>query len=288
LPRGDAGTPLPQPAAMTLDSSATACCRVLYGHPLVELVLGESLHPGGIDGTRRLLAAGSLAPGARLLDAGCGSGASARLAAGEFRQVVAGIDVSEAAIQRARERSMSDRDAIEFRTGDLTELPYQAATFDAVLVECVLSTLPKQVALLELRRVLRSGGRLLLSDVRAQADAATAHRIPAGLAGALCLGGAWQIGEVDRLLAEAGFRVERRWEEAQALEAFVDRAVARIELLRVAGRDLDLDLAAMTNAVGASIGAHGLGVDLRAALAEVRRALAGGSLGYFSAVARAT
>jgi hypothetical protein len=64
--------------------------------------------------------------------------------------------------------------------------------------------------------------------------------------------------------------------------------VARIELLRVAGRDLDLDLAAITNTVGASIGAHGLGVDWRAALAEVGRALAGGSVGYFSLVARAT
>jgi len=273
---------------MTLEASATPCCRVLYGHPLVELVLGESLHPGGIDGTRRLLAAASLAPGARLLDAGCGSGASARLAAGEFSLLVAGIDVSAAAIRRAHERAMRDRHAIEFRTGDLTELPYQAATFDGVLVECVLSTLPKQAALDELRRVLRAGGRLLLSDVRAEADAAATDRIPAGLAAALCLGGAWRTGEIDRLLAEAGFRVEHHWEQGQLLEAFVDRAVARLELLRVAGRDLDLDLATVMNAVEASIGAHTRVVDWRAALAEVGRALAGGSLGYFSVVARAS
>ena len=272
---------------MTIDASAIACCRVLYGHPLVELVLGESLHPGGIDGTRRLLAAASLAPGARLLDAGCGSGASARLAADEFSLVVAGIDVSEAAIRRARERSMSDGEAIEFRTGDLTELPYQAATFDAVLVECVLSTLPKQAALIELRRVLRSGGRLLLSDVRTEADAGATDGIPAGLAAALCLRGAWRTGEIDPLLGEAGFRVEQRWEHAQLLEAFVDRAVARLDLLHVAGRDLDLDLATITDAVGGSIGAQARGVDWRAALAEVGRALAGGSLGYFSVVARA-
>ncbi|MDQ3689526.1 MAG: class I SAM-dependent methyltransferase [Chloroflexota bacterium] len=272
---------------MTLDSSATACCRVLYGHPLVELVLGESLHPGGIDGTRRLLAAASLARAARLLDAGCGSGATARLAADEFGLVVEGIDVSDAAIRRARERTLGDRGAVRFRTGDLRNLSYEAATFDAVLAECVLSTLPKRAALLELRRVLRPDGRLLLSDVRAEADRAATDEMPAELAAALCLGGAWRPGEADQLLGEAGFRVERQWDDGQLLETFVERAVAHVELLRVAGRDLELDLATITSALGARIGAHARAVDWRAGLAEIGRAVAGGSMGYFSLVARA-
>jgi hypothetical protein len=63
---------------VTVASSAVeACCASLYGHPLVELIAGQSFHPGGLVSTRRLLDSAHLAPGARILDAGCGLGASA-------------------------------------------------------------------------------------------------------------------------------------------------------------------------------------------------------------------
>lgn len=266
-----------------MTAAASACCRVLYGDPLVELLLGESLHPGGLDGTRRLLAATSLAAGSRLLDTGCGSGASSRLAAGEFGLMVEGVDVSRAAIRRARERTAHDQGAVRFRTGDLTELPYPAARFDAVLTECVLPTLPKQAALTELRRVLRPGGYLLLSDVRA--DEAAIDQIPANIAVALCLGGAWRADEVTWLLADSGFRVGHRWDQDELLESFAERVVTRLDLLRVAGRDLDLDMRTLAEALGAGMPHRGM--NWRGALGEIGRTLANGRLGYFSLVARA-
>lgn len=271
---------------MTRASSATACCRALYGHPLVELLIGESLHPGGLAGTRRLLAAASLAPGSRLLDAGCGSGASACLAAAEFNLAVSGVDVSEAAIRRASERAMRDHQVIQFRTVDLTELPYGAATFDAVLVECVLSTLPKQGALAELHRVLRRGGRLLLSDVRlAQGDNEQAWELPVGLNAALCLGGAWRSEEIEVLPAASGFRIERRWRDDGLLATFVDRIAARADLLRVMGRDLELDVAELSEGTPQRTADGAL--DWRRVLVDVGRAIADGRLGYFSMVAEA-
>ncbi len=76
----------------------------LYAHPLVETVLGGSLHPGGKALTRQLIERSELAVGARILDVGCGRGTSSRILA-EAGMNVLGVDVSEATILEARQRS---------------------------------------------------------------------------------------------------------------------------------------------------------------------------------------
>ncbi len=102
-------------------SVVEACCASLYGHPLVELIAGESFHPGGLASTRRALDAARLPAKARVLDAGCGLGASARLAALEFGLVVDACDVSSAAIQRARVLAESAGARVRFTEASLLE-----------------------------------------------------------------------------------------------------------------------------------------------------------------------
>lgn len=99
--------------------------------------------------------------GRRILDAGCGSGPlSAALRANG--SVVTGFDVSAAMVDLARQRMGEDAD---LHVADLAApLPFGDAEFDDVVASLVLHYLEDwSGALAELRRVLKPGGRLILS-----------------------------------------------------------------------------------------------------------------------------
>jgi SAM-dependent methyltransferase len=99
--------------------------------------------------------------GRRILDAGCGSGPlSAALR--ERGAIVTGFDSSPAMVELAERRLGGD---VRLLVADLGEpLPFDNGAFDDVVVSLVLHYLPDWTApLAELRRVLRPGGRLLLS-----------------------------------------------------------------------------------------------------------------------------
>ncbi len=271
--------------------SVEACCAVLYGDPAIELVLGESLHPGGLAATATLLDESGVPPGSRLLDLGCGTGASSWLAAERSGLLVIGLDPSEAALRRARSRghgrdgaAPSDADSQPdptFVGGIATELPFADGSFDAVLAECVLSTLDKPRALDEVRRVLVPGGRLLLSDMTIAdpmvVEDAAFHPV---LAAALCLGGAWLPGELEGRLDAAGFETRGPRDESASLAALLERASARIDLLRIVARDIGSGLRARLADAGA-----GDIRDVLAALAWARDAARDGRIGYASVVA---
>jgi SAM-dependent methyltransferase len=99
--------------------------------------------------------------GRRILDAGCGSGplSAALLAKGA---VVTGFDASPAMVELARQR-LGGKAAVQ--VADLSRpLPFADGAFDDVVVSLVLHYLRDWTApLAELRRVLRPGGRLMLS-----------------------------------------------------------------------------------------------------------------------------
>ncbi len=57
-------------------SSPAACCSVVYDHPLAQWVVGDSLHPGGLELTEELAQLTGIGIDSRVLDAGCGRGAS--------------------------------------------------------------------------------------------------------------------------------------------------------------------------------------------------------------------
>lgn len=268
-------------------ASVVACCSSVYGNPLAELIIGQSLHPGGLASTRQLLTASGLKPGDRLLDAGCGLGASSRLAAGEFGLQVDGVDASPEVIARAEAREPEGR--VRWRRADLLSLPFESGAFDGILAECVLSTLPRPAALAELRRVLRPGGRLVLSDVEVGEDPLPAladHRI---LGAALCVTDAWRDGEFGRMLDAAGFKVERRWDRTESILTLIDRAEARVGFAVIAARDMGLDLAALavgTRPEGPTAPEPIGPAQARRLAAQVRDAVRRGDLRYFAAVAR--
>lgn len=284
--RGDLSPPGPDSArvpASVHPGRVAACCSAVYGNPLAELLVGESLHPGGLDSTRELLVASRLQPGARLLDAGCGLGASARVAADDFGLQVEAVDASREVIGRARARGPGGR--VRWLVADLLDLPHADASFDGILAECVLSTLPREQALAELRRVLRPGGRLVLSDVEVHGPPIPALAEHGILGAALCVTDAWREGELDERLGAAGFIVEQRRDRTASILALVDRVEARMTMAAVAARDMGLDLATLVGAAGAS-GSLPSVAGIRAVADDVRAAVARGELRYVAAVGR--
>lgn len=150
---------------------------------------GPPFRPGGLALTDRALAHCRFAPGARLLDIGCGSGATVRHLLG--RGFLAfGLDLERAVLGGA--------DGLVQARAE--RLPFASATLDGVLLECSLSVTADPAAVLaECRRVLRPEGRLILSDLYARGEAKRFRG---------CLG---RVEDRDTLLARLagqGFRLE--------------------------------------------------------------------------------
>ena len=106
--------------------------------------------------------AAPIVAGREVLDIACGAGyGSALLARGAAR--VTGADISQAAIDHARDRYASVP-GLEFRHADCAALPFPDATFDAVVsFETVEHIAAQETFLDEIRRVLRPGGLVVLS-----------------------------------------------------------------------------------------------------------------------------
>jgi demethylmenaquinone methyltransferase / 2-methoxy-6-polyprenyl-1,4-benzoquinol methylase len=100
-------------------------------------------------------------PGARVLDACCGTGDLA-VAAEREGGIVTGLDFSGEMLVRARRKSES----IEWIQGDLLALPFEDGSFDAATVGFgVRNVADLGAGLRELRRVLRPGGRLAILEI---------------------------------------------------------------------------------------------------------------------------
>ncbi len=110
---------------------------------------------------RRLTAGAVVRPGDRVLDACCGTGDLALAAAAKGGRVT-GLDFSERMLERARRKSP----AVDWVRGDLLELPFAEGSFDAATIGFgARNVLDLDRALLELRRVLRPGGRLAILEI---------------------------------------------------------------------------------------------------------------------------
>jgi demethylmenaquinone methyltransferase/2-methoxy-6-polyprenyl-1,4-benzoquinol methylase len=124
-------------------------------------VMNRAMTAGLDQRWRRLTARAVVRPGDDVLDACCGTGDLA-IAARKAGGKVTGLDFSEPMLERARRKDAT----IEWVRGDLLELPFADASFDAATVGFgVRNVVDLERALAELRRVLRPGGRLAILEI---------------------------------------------------------------------------------------------------------------------------
>lgn len=147
-----------------------------------------------------------------LLDIGCGRGnesIEAALKAGPEGKVT-GLDVTREMIEKARENALnSGVSNIDFVEGEIECLPFDKNTFNAVMSNCVINhALSKKKAFKEIFRVLRKGGRFVISD------AVTMSPLPPSIrndpeARAQCFGGAVTEKEYLDSIKLSGFKDAR-------------------------------------------------------------------------------
>ena len=186
-----------------------------------EPLWGEHLHLGLFESSDEPLARAqeraveslaeplALAPEAEVLEVACGLGPAARHLARRFgcRVIATNIEGRQLAQGRALTRIHALEGLVDFAGADFHALPFPDARFDIWWCqEALLHSANKVRVLAEARRVLRPGGRMLLSDITMSAGASGEER--ARILARVRSPGMWDRPDYERKLRELGLEVE--------------------------------------------------------------------------------
>lgn len=252
-----------------------ACCSIIYSHPLASWLIGESFHPGGLALTDELARLTKLGPGKRLLDAGCGRGASTVHLAESTGCEAVGLTLESDGVERARQLAVARgvQEKTTFVQDDILHIDTAIGIFDVVLMECVLSTLEqKPESLRQLYKITRPGGYIALTDVTVSGE--LPQLLQGSIGAALCMADARGLDEYMSMVEEAGFKVREYRSAKEAVHQLINKIGTRLMI------------------ADAAIGLGSLAVD-RSLIVEARESLKAasklvedGTLGYGLIVAQ--
>lgn len=151
----------------------------------------------------------SLEPGQTVLDLGSGGGLDCFLAAKKVGATgyVIGVDMTPEMIERATASAKRlNIHNVEFRQGYLEDLPVDANSVDVVISNCVINLAPDKAKVFkEVSRVLKSGGKLAVSDI--VTDGPLPENIKKSMsAWAGCIAGALDVKDYKAAMEAAGLR----------------------------------------------------------------------------------
>ncbi len=202
----------------------------LYASALFQRIAGGTWRPGGTELTRHGLDLCAFAQGSKILDVGCGQGASLAVLRNRGLNGT-GLD-----------KECSLVEPFPFVRADAQDPPFADGSFDGILCECVLSLLPDaERALRRFAAVLRPGGKLLLSDLYVRS---APHVSPSFSPGSSCLAGARPRRDLEDMLARCGFTVLHAEDHTVRLKEMAARLLwyGDEELRRMVRNDRGCDL----------------------------------------------
>ena len=249
------------------------CCSVFYEQELVQNLMGDSFHPGGLDLTRRLISRMNLPPGSVVADIACGVGTTTCLMANEYGYNATGVDFSQKNVDRAIERSKLQTtataepaalpvmgsgggccsgDAVapgttQFQQGTAHQLPFADQSLDGLVCECAVSTFSDQAAAAsEFFRVLKPGGIFAMTDM--VVDGELPENVATNLAPWTCMASAHRVPGYQSLFIKNGFSVASYADESHTLLELATELKRKLvmaglgkSLGALAGIDLDLN-----------------------------------------------
>ena len=218
----------------------TSCCGTANDVSVVDVAvtLGYSREqvsavPEGANmglGCGNPQAIASLMAGETVLDLGSGGGFDCFLAAGAVGDQghVIGVDMTSEMIAKSRRNAAkAGFDNVEFRLGEIENIPVADALVDVIISNCVINLSPeKERVFSEAFRVLRPGGRLAISDIVATADLPEALKNDMALYTG-CMAGASSIDVLESMLHSVGFESVRIRPKDESKEFIRDWAPGR-------------------------------------------------------------
>ncbi len=157
------------------------------------------------------VAMGKIKEGNIVLDLGSGAGFDCFLASkrvGKTGKVI-GVDMTEEMIKKAKAiAEKNDYKNVEFRLGEIENLPIDDSSIDVAISNCVINLVPdKEKAFREIYRVLKKDGKIYLSDIVLLDNIADELKSDEELL-AGCVGGALLRDEYLEIIKKAGFEVK--------------------------------------------------------------------------------
>ena len=122
-------------------------------------------HPGGLNLTKKLFKSENNNNTSNILDVGCGTGQTAAYLANKYGATVTGIDVNSTMVAKAKERMKENCLPVNIIHSSIEQTSFPDHHFDFIISESVLSFVNKPRALVEIFRLLKSGGRFIAIEL---------------------------------------------------------------------------------------------------------------------------
>jgi SAM-dependent methyltransferase len=205
--------------ATKTDSSSCSCCSgnpmdgiirqakaVGYSEDEIKSIPADAIFGLGCGNPTALA---EIKKGETVLDLGSGGGIDVFLAAnkvGDEGKVI-GVDMTEAMVETATQNAAAGGyENVEFKLGEIENLPIEDNSIDVIISNCVINLTPnKSVAFKEVFRVLKNGGRILISDIVTEGELPDEVR-KSFQAWSECTAGAMEKQDYLETIKKAGFK----------------------------------------------------------------------------------